>query len=144
MSHILFEYRTALCGWKALWPRFNDRMFFNSLMDLSVCLPFVCVCVVGSRLPAAQVTGQTGHASENTLFLLLVQNGQSTWAREHFSTAEPLSDTQTEGLWGARLGKSTAEGRKTPGPISSWAGKQECEHWTECDAQLAWVGGTAF
>ncbi len=69
-------------------------------MCVCVCV-CVCVCFVGSRHTAAQVTGQTGHASENTLWalcLLLEQNAQSTWARKHFSTAEALSDTQTQGL----------------------------------------------
>lgn len=90
-------------------------------MDVSVCVPFVCVCVEGFRLPAAQVTGQTGHASENTLclhtFFFVVARAKLTehMSQRALSTAEALSDTQTEGLGGARLGKNTAEGRKTPG-----------------------------
>ncbi len=74
-----------------------------SAMCVCVC---VCVCLcVGfagsrSRLPAAQVTGQTGHVSENTLCalcLLLEQNAEHMSQKALF-TAEALSDTQTQGL----------------------------------------------
>lgn len=110
-------------------------------MDLSVCRPFICVCVcVFCRIQTHSCTGHWADWSrerEHTLGTLFVARTKCT---EHmsqkalFHCRSTLRYTNTGSLRGTSGGKHSRTW-KTPGQTRLYF-HEECERqlWTECDA----------